>query len=558
MNGKKYVYNISIPAMCFLIFVFAPIEMYLMIKKDTWFSLKDFAGYLSIFFIVSVIFGLLIDRLMYKFIPNIWDRIVFFVFSVFLALYIQGNYIKADYGVLNGKEIDWALYKNDGIKSVILFAIVIFIAVILSIKLKREKLKRYENIFSVCFILLMIETLFVAMIKYDGFSVKTEVVCTTESEWNYSSDENFIIIVLDSFDSRMLDSLLKSEYSDEVRNNLKDFVFCRDTVSLFGMTDYSLLQIITGKEYLCEKAYDDFCTEAYDDSYLLKRLNEDNYDIGIYANNAIPADPKHAKNWYRVKYGVDSHSKLLGYLYKFVGFRYLPYQLKKYCWFYPDDMDSLKLISYLDDQGNDVNGELFDWANYVFNEDMYKINVATEKKCFRLYHLKGTHPLRNYTRDFVLSEDEVGFEETALACVDMMGRYFDKLREMGAYDNSNILIIADHGEALYGDEDNGYRNSPILLYKGKGEHGDLKIDESPCTFERLEDLYSDILNVDATNINAVNVLKDEDRYTYNIIWAGHPTAAHSSVGGFERVNVTGPAYDTGAYTLTDEKHLLEE
>ncbi len=557
MNDKKYVCNISIPAMCFLLFVFAPIEMYLMIKEDTWFSLKDFAGYLFIFFIVSIIFGLLIDRLMHKFIPNIWDRIVFFIFSVFLALYIQGNYIKADYGVLNGKEIDWTLYKNDGVKSVILFAIVILIAIILSIKVKLEKLKRYVNIFSVCFILLMLETLAVAMIKYDGFSVRSEVVCTTEGEWAYSSKENFIIIVLDSFDGRMMDDLLEGPESSEIKSKLSDFVFCRNTLSLYQMTDYSLLQIITGKEYLCEEDYDSSRDRAYSSSALPKMLNDNGYNTGIYAVSAIANDPSYADNWYSVRYGVDSHSRLIKYIYRFVGFRYLPFYMKKYCWFYPDDMNQLKLIYYVDKEGNRVNEAPYDWENYRFNEQISRISVNSEKKCFKLYHLKGTHPIRNYKRDFTYTDEEVGFEETALSCIDMLDSFLNELRKNGVYDNSNILVMADHGETLYGDRIE-YLNSPLFLYKGREEHGAMRIDDSPCSYTKLDGLYKNIIEGRTSNDDAVEALKDTDRYTYNIIWADHPTIARNSVNGFERVNVIGDIHEADSYVLTDEKHLLQQ
>jgi len=557
MNDKKHVYNISIPAMCFLLFVFAPIEMYLMIKEDTWFSLKDFVGYLFIFFIVSIVFGLLIDRIMLQFIPKVWDRIVFFIYSVFLALYIQGNYIKADYGVLNGKPIEWASYKADGYKSLILFIAVILLAMILIVKIPHKRLKRSVNIFSICFMLLMLETLFVAMIKYNGLDTKSEVVCTTEGEWDYSSEENFIIIVLDSFDGRMMDDLLEGPESSEIKDKLSDFVFCRNTLSLYQMTDYSLLQIITGKEYLCEEDYDSARDRAYSSSELLKMLGDNGYETGIYAVSAIANDPSYANNWYLVRYGVDSHSRLIKYLYRFVGFRYLPFHMKKYCWFYPDDMNQLKLIYYVDKDGNTINEVPYDWENYMFNEQISEISVKTVKKCFKLYHLKGTHPIRNYKRDFTYTDEDVEFEETALSCIDMLDSFLNELRKNGVYDNSNILVMADHGETLYGDRIE-YLNSPLLLYKGRGEHGAMRIDDSPCSYTKLDGLYNNIIEGRTSNDDAVEALKDTDRYTYNIIWADQPTIARNSVNGFERVNVIGDIHEADSYVLTDEKHLLEQ
>lgn len=558
MSDKKYKCNIAIPAICFLFFIFAPIELYLMIKQDTWISLSDFGTYLLAFFVCALVVGLFIDFLLQKICAKIWDRIVFFFFVLFFALYIQGNFLNADYGVLNGKPIDWSLYPYEGLKSVVLFAILIIMAIVVIIKLPVEKIKHVENIIAICFILLLAETLIVALIRYDGFEKKTDVVCTTENEWDYSKDDNFVVIILDSFDSRILSDILKSENAKKVKDDLEDFIFIRDTASLFPMTDYSLLQIITGREYLCEDAYDSVCKDAYQESELLKGLNDHDYVASIYAVSAIPDDPSFAANWYQVKYGVDSHTKLLGYLYKLVGFRYLPQQLKQLCWFYPDDMDCIKLVYCVDHEGNEKQVERYDWANYIFNSQIENINANEDKKTFHLYHLKGTHPLRDYNRDFEHCPEGVEFDESALGCIYMLKKYTDTLKDRGVYDNTTILVLADHGESLYKNEENRFINSPIVLYKGRNEHGEMKTDDTSCSFSNLSNLYERVIENSCSNKDAVAALSMSDRYTYDIIWAGHPTIAHSSVGGFEKYEVTGPVNEFDSFTSVGEKYLLDE
>ena len=149
MNDKKYICNYSIPAICFLFFIFAPVELYLMIKQDTWISLGDFVLYLLAFFVCSLLAGLLIDALMQRLCPKIWNKAVLLFFAIFIAIYIQGNFLNADYGVLNGKPIDWSQYPYEGIKSVILFAIMIAVSIFVSIKFPADKIKRVENIIAV-------------------------------------------------------------------------------------------------------------------------------------------------------------------------------------------------------------------------------------------------------------------------------------------------------------------------------------------------------------------------------------------------------------------------
>lgn len=558
MSDNRFVCNIAIPAIGFLFFVFAPIELFLMIKQDTWLSLSDFGIYLLAFFACSLIGGLIADFIFQKLCPKIWNRIIFFIFAVFIALYIQGNFLNADYGVLNGKPIDWSLYPNEGAKSVVLFVIIIVLTVFVMLKFPVDKIKHAENIIAICFILLMTETLVVALIRYDGFEKKSDVVCTTEGEWDYSEDENFVIFVLDSFDSRMLSDLLEGDYDEEVKDDLKDFVFLKDASSLYPMTDYSLLQIITGQEYLCEGGFDDLSIDYYRESELLKNLNDKDYKISIYAINAIPNDPSISSNWYRVTYGVDSHSKLLMYIYKLVGFRYLPQQLKQLCWFYPDDMDSIKLVYFTDEEGFEKQVERYDWANYIFDAQMNNIKTCENKKTFHLYHLKGTHPIRDYNRNFEYCSEGVDFDESALGCIYMLKKYTETLKENGIYDKTTILVLADHGESLYANDESRFINSPLVLYKGKNEHGEMVISERPCSFLCLKDLYEKVLDTGCSNASAAEVLFMDDRYTYDMIWADHPTVAHSGVGGFKKIRIDGPAYDPDSYIYTEESFLLDE
>ena len=186
------------------------------------------------------------------------------------------------------------------------------------------------------------------------------------------------------------------------------------------------------------------------------------------------------------------------------------------------------------------------------------IYIHEENKTFHLYHLKGTHPLRDYNKEFEHCPDGVDFDESAFGCINLIEKYTSTLKDNGIYDNTTILVLADHGESLYRNEEDRFINSPMVLYKGKNERGEISVDDTACSFSCLNNLYEEILSKGCSNNDASNALALDDRYTYDIIWAGHPTVAHSSVGGFEKVRVNGPVYDYESYTSTGERYLLDE
>ncbi len=70
--------------------------------------------------------------------------------------------------------------------------------------------------------------------------------------------------------------------------------------------------------------------------------------------------------------------------------------------------------------------------------------------------------------------------------------YLNKLKESGVYDNSVIIVMADHGNHDYSAE--SYQQHPILLIKGFDERHEFQIDDSPVSFTDLSDAYSRLLD----------------------------------------------------------------
>ena len=54
------------------------------------------------------------------------------LFGTGLALYIQGNFINADYGILDGRQIDWSKYSAIGAINIIIWVPLIIIPVVLT------------------------------------------------------------------------------------------------------------------------------------------------------------------------------------------------------------------------------------------------------------------------------------------------------------------------------------------------------------------------------------------------------------------------------------------
>ena len=71
------------------------------------------------------------------------------------------------------------------------------------------------------------------------------------------------------------------------------------------------------------------------------------------------------------------------------------------------------------------------------------------------------------------------------------------MKENGAYDNSSIIIIADHGYAP--SIDHVGRQNPVLFIKGVGEHHKMNRSTKAISFEDLNDAYIGLLNNKKSN-----------------------------------------------------------
>ena len=472
----------------FTMLVFAPFEIYLSNKDFFFFDGTEMLGF-SILFFGALIFAIILFSVIAGVVSKkIVSAINALIWSLTLALYVQGNFILADYGIMDGTPVDWSAFKKEGIISVAVFVVIMCIGIVLLSVLKKETFNKLIRISSVCIILLQILTLSTLMISKGGLKRPLEYVSTTNDEFNVSNGENFFILMLDTFDTNAMDEILKDENAADYKEVLRDFTYYPDTLADYSYTDLAFPAILSGVRYENDETYGEYLRRAYGESPFLDRLDKDGWYCGIYTTSLFADNDSSLKidNCMKIKRTVSSHRRLAGFMYRFVGYRYLIQPLKKYFWFYPDDMKS-ELI----DTGID-GVETFNFSNFMFYDGIDEMKASQTNKSFHWYHLDGTHPPFDLTPDFKDSDaknwDESGIYNEARAMMVLIDKFNKKLRDLGVYDNSTIIIMADHGYLQR-------RQSPIFMIKGIGEHHDFDIkSDVQLAFTDLQGIFGNILD----------------------------------------------------------------
>ncbi len=478
----------SIIFICFTCCIFAPFEIYLSNKGYFFFDGNEMIPFSLLLFLAAVTFLFVCFGLIYLVFKKGATVYSMSIWVVALALYVQGNLIPNDYGIMDGTPIEWNNYIKEGVLSVSVFLFIVFAGIFLFVRMPKQKIKKLITVSSLCIILLQIYTLGILMITNHGLRRPLEYVSTTNEEFELSRNENFIILMLDTFDSQAFDEILKDDNADSYRQILKDFVYYPDTLADYAFTDLAFPAILSGERYVNDETYGEYLDKAYSDSPLLNRLKKDGWYTGIYTTSLFADSDASLKidNCLKIRRTVSSHRRLAGFMYKLAGFRYVIQPLKQYFWFYPDDMES-----ELSDTG--VDGvSTFSFDNFIFYDNIDNISATTDNKMFHWYHLDGTHPPFEITPEFTDNKsnnwEADGIYDEARAMMTLTDKFLNRLKEQGIYDNSTIIIMADHGYLQL-------RQSPIFMIKPRHHEGTFTVkDDVQLAYTDLQGIFLNILS----------------------------------------------------------------
>lgn len=512
------------------VFWFAPFEIFFANINDFWFDVYELIPFALLGSIGTFAFLILLLEILRHISLKINCIVVTSLFCCVLALYIQGNYLAGELGTLDGTPIEWSLYTKEALVSYFLWGIVILAGILIGILYARGKksIEKILQVISVCLIVVQLVTLCMVGILNDGFKKSVANVPTKNCEFEMSSKENMIVLILDSLDARAFERILeKTEYE----TIFEDFVWYRNTVGNYVYTDLSIPNIVSGQHYDSDLSYKEYMTKAYNESRWLSKLQSEDWKINIYTGTEAPQGNLSVKvdNYEKVSLSVSSKRRLAEYMYRLVGFRYLPFPLKQYCWFYPDEMADMRCA-------DNQELQIYDWSNFSFFDDMQNIQSTDEIPSMHLYHLEGSHIPYHITKDFTLTQMETSLDEEVQGVVKLVKEFLLLLQEKEIYDNSTIVIMADHGFE-------GYRQSPVFCVKGKMEKHDLIISDKPLSYDDLQEGFCNLID-GMSALEAFGFVAEDNRkrnfYFYELDFSNNINEQNLILEEYE---ITGHSFD---------------
>ena len=477
-------------AAAFLTTVYSPAELYFSNIGDFWFDFVTMLPQMLKLFLLVAGFGLLVFFICFKIHRKLYKAVLALGLFGFLTMYVHGNFLAGHLPALDGTAVDWSLFRNDEVISIAVTVIILAVVILLTIRMKERGFLRVVQACVLVVTLLLAVSLISVCVKNDGLRKKHIYSVTDYGELEFSEDENFVILLLDAVDAQSFRDVWEKE--PKYKDLFDDFTFFDNTLASYPFTLHSIPLILTGERMINQEEFGPFVTRAMENSELFRSLEERDYRMGVYETQLTYDSPGILRFENVRDSSEEKITDFMTYTYletKLLVLKYAPYPVKK------KGMVDMGLFENLRDR---EQLGLFSEINRFFYDKLEDQGITTtDSRCFRFIHLEGAHVPFKYDENVnIIDTDKGSYDLNNRACLTLTERFLRKMKEAGVYDNSVIVIMADHGynDTRYGTNQLRGRQNPLLMIKGRGEKHDVQFDSAPISYEDLQTAWLRLLD----------------------------------------------------------------
>ena len=498
-------------AFSYMIAFYAPLEIYMNNKAEFWFDFGILMPQMLQLSLLLFCAGVVVFIASYLIFDKLYHVLLAAGGIVYLCTYIQGNYLVGHMPPSDGTDIIWHDYVKDMMVSAVLLVIV---TIVISLLIRFFDMPGYRKIsvfMCVAITLMLTVSLISINAKTDGTEPKAQsFVLTDEDIFKMSTDNSFVILILDAMDAQVGEELIE-EYPD-YQKAFKDFTYYPDTIAAYPYTSRSIPFILTGKWYENKEVFEDFVTEAMDESPLIKELDEKQYTMYGYSPYIISNNDTLFKfsNIKQIDKKLSSPKRFKALELKLALYKYMPYYLKKLFHFEISDFAEVQYIP-------DVGADQYAYYNSNFKHLLKNAKIETaDGNMFKFIHIEGGHVPFNFNKDLKKIDSKTGdYTDKASAALTLAENYLNLLKDADVYDNSTIIIMSDHG--FYAPKQDGTnRHNPLLMIKSaESKKEAMTVNNAPLSYDDLQDVYHRLLN--GSDSDDITDYKEGDKRTRRFI-----------------------------------------
>lgn len=504
---KRNIVSIAV-FFCMTVFLFAPFEMYISNRTEMWFKISEFWWIPVLACLVSLVLICIIGCLLNGKGKEIYSAIIF---ALALCMYLQGNFLNLQVGVLNGSQIEWDNYAVKMWLNIIVWVGIIISCLILCLYNTDvfKKVSRLASLFLAGVQGLTLVALLVPLFFETDYNKDTYEFVSTEGLYDVG-EENVVVFCLDMFDDRYFKEIYQNE--PEIVKDLEGFTYFSNFTGTYSTTSYSLPHLFSGKIYYNEGSLNEWNNLRAEEGTYIDEFIDEGYELGIYSIGYSTIPEKYVKcavNYEEAPLYITDNFRFAIDLYKLVGCKYFPDILKPYIWMDGTEFDNWK--------GVKSDNIPYDGTNAAFRDGILTngITVSESDKQFKFIHINASHyPYDIDENANDVEKDSVTDVQCARGALRMVQWYLEELKKNDKYADTVVVITADHG--YYWD---GVLTSPVCLVKPRNSTGDMQVSNAPTSQVDLPATIIELAEVNAEADYGKSVFEYEDnenreRYFY--------------------------------------------
>ncbi len=493
-RARKYApawrtrFNYALLACAFMvctIFVVAPCEVVGGSAGSLVFSLADVWWVVALPAVgVVAVLALLLSALR----GRIFNFFLVLITSIGVAAYVQALVLNYGMPIADGGTIVWAEHNTMMVVSSVVWIAIIALSLLLSL-FNRFRAQGVVALVSACLLVVQgvgVASLFIAPpaateqaggmddLTHTNLVSQTESVLTEDGLYSVSSKNNVIVFVLDTYDQTLLNTV--SNMNSHMLDEMTDFTEFTNCTGSMTPTRFAVPYLLTGELPKVGEDSNVYLANRYARGTFLADAQNAGYSVGLYTDSlqigSLPEAEQKAIaattiNMHKVAASSLDFRGTFEALCQIALYRDAPWPLKHNFWYYTDQING-RIVSYNPDA---EPGERV----YTMNDPRYygqlqrqglAVDDDAPAGAFRFIHLLGAHypySIDEHAND--LGTDNSTKEQQAQGSMYIVAEYLRQLKELGVYDQSTVIITADHGKWFLTPEPLTTTSTPIMLVK---------------------------------------------------------------------------------------------
>ncbi len=435
-----------------------------------------------------------------------------------LAAYIQVLFMNSSVMLLDGTKVHWEHMDTAAAVGGCVWLIIIaafFVLLVCSKKIWKGVVTYICVLISILQVVSVVSVVFMSEIHK-----KDMVFATNDGQLSLSEKHNVVVLVVDSFDASFAQEVMDNspEYFDE----FEGFTWYKNTISHYFRTFPNVSYLFSGEEYNYDVEYDEYMKKAWKEKNFFSDIKAGGYNSRVYlhqkyVNPDLDFMEEYCDNYKKADRNVYSleleKQMLILSLYRTAPVCFKPY--------FETDTEQINSAFALK-SGEQLHTSDAYFYNCLLSEGIDTNNNTAEKGTFTYYHFNGCHGPYKFDENCQVTSKKVTSAEATRGALTNISEYLSQLKKNSIYENSTIIITADHGiTGKYTELDK--ERTISLFYKPAGvSEGEMKEDFSP---QQLSNVVPTVLKEMGLEYSSYGTPFDEVKEGYDVVRYFYMSAA---------------------------------